>query len=250
MSYTIAVAGKGGMGKTTVAALIIEALKRQGKKPILAVDADPNSTLGDWLGIKCNCTIADIIEETKGLRNLPEGVSKPAHLEYQIQKALVEAAGVDLLVMGRPEGPNCYCMANNILKGYVSELAKNYPYIVIDNEAGMEHLNRKTTQNIDTLLLVSDPTRIGLRTTKRIKELIDKLDFLTIKNKYLVLNRVKTGIKEVETAINDTGLSLLVELPFDAEIQKLELTGNPISIFSPNSPLFQSIQNLIGKIIR
>lgn len=230
MSYTIAVAGKGGMGKTTVAALIIESLKRQSKKPILAVDADPNATLGDWLGIKCNCTVADIIEETKGLRNLPEGVSKPAHLEYQIQKTLVETAGIDLLVMGRPEGPDCYCMANNMLRGYVAQLAKSYPYIVIDNEAGMEHLNRKTTHNIDTLLLVSDPTRIGLRTTMRIKELIDKLTFLVIGNKYLVLNKADTKLNKVETAIKDTGLNLLAELPFDEGIKNMELAGKPISL--------------------
>ena len=279
MSYTIAVAGKGGMGKTTIAALIIESLKRQGKKPILAVDADPNATLGDWLGIKCNCTVADIIEETKGLRNLPEGVSKPAHLEYQIQKTLVETAGIDLLVMGRPEGPDCYCMANNMLRGYVTELAKSYPYIVIDNEAGMEHLNRKTTQNIDTLLIVSDPTRIGLRTTKRIKELIDKLSFLVIKNKYLVLNKVqgnqspqhplsplnppllrgvgemgkgKGGLKnqiiELQEAIRDTGLNVLAEIPFNEELGKLELSGKPISSLSPNSPLLVATQSLITKL--
>jgi CO dehydrogenase maturation factor len=252
MNYTIAVAGKGGMGKTTVAALIIESLKRKGKKPILAVDADPNATLADWLGIKYNYTVSDIIEETKGLRDMPDGVSKPAHLEYQIQRVLVETAGVDLMVMGRPEGPDCYCMANNMLRGYVTQLAKNYPYIVLDNEAGMEHLNRKTTQNIDTLLLVSDPTRIGLRTTQRIKNLIEKLSFLVIKNKYLVINKLKNekDIADLKPFIDEAGLNLIGTLPFDEQINKLELAGAPISQIPEHSPLFKSAQDIIKKMVK
>jgi CO dehydrogenase maturation factor len=252
MSFSIAIAGKGGMGKTTIAAAIIESMRRKGKKPILAVDADPNSTLGDWLGIKCSCTVADVLEETKGLRNLPEGVSKPQHLEYQIQKVLVESSGVDLLVMGRPEGPDCYCMANNMLRGYVGELAKNYPYVVLDNEAGMEHLNRKTTQNIDALLLVSDPTRIGLRTTKNIKELIDKLTFLRIKRKYLVINKFmesKEFMGFVESNIKEVGLELIGSVPVEKELQKLELEGKPISQLSDTSPFMKAVGEIVDKIL-
>jgi len=250
MNFAIAVAGKGGTGKTTLAALIIESLRRAGKTPILAVDADPNATLGDWLGIPCACTIADIIEETKGLRNLPEGVSKPAHLEFQIHRTLMETAGVDMLVMGRPEGPDCYCMANNMLRGYISELAKNYKYVVIDNEAGMEHLNRKTTQDIDALLVVSDPTRLGLRTTKRIKELIDKLSFLTIRNKYLVLNRVTDEVTALEADIKETGLDFIGTLPFESAVQKLESSGQPISTLPPDSALFKAVGKILNKILK
>jgi CO dehydrogenase maturation factor len=225
----IAVAGKGGTGKTTIAALIIESLLFQDKKPILAVDADPNSTLGDYLGIRCQCTISDIIEETKGLRDLPDGVSKPTHLEYQLQRAITESKGVDLLVMGRPEGPDCYCMANNILRGYLNKISSNYPYIVIDNEAGMEHLSRKTTQNIDVLILVSDPTKVGLKTAKRIKELIDEMTFLNIRNKYLLVNGVKEPLsfkdKEAEQI---TGLKLIGSFPYSEEIAKLSINGEPI----------------------
>jgi CO dehydrogenase maturation factor len=214
----IAVAGKGGTGKSTVAALLVRALLAQNKKPVLAVDADPNSTLGDYLGIKCSCTVADLIEQTKGLRNLPDGVSKPAHLEYQLQSAITESAGVDLLVMGRPEGPDCYCMANNILRGYVQKIVGNYPYVVIDNEAGMEHLSRKTTQNIDALLLVSDPTEVGLKTAGRIRELIDKMPFLNIRSRYLLINRVNNSINTAQ-AEEVTGLKIIGTIPYSEEIE-------------------------------
>ncbi|MEK7450159.1 MAG: AAA family ATPase [Planctomycetota bacterium] len=249
MSYTIAVAGKGGTGKTTLAALIVETLKRKLLGPILAVDADPNSTLGLHLGINCNRTVADIIEETKGLRNLPDGMDKPLYLEYQLQRVLVENKGVDLLVMGRPEGPDCYCMANNMLRGYMERIIKNYKYVVLDNEAGMEHLNRKTTQNIDTLFLVSDPTQIGLKTVKNIKELIDKLTFLVIKNKYLVLNRVKNSIQNLEPAIKNVGVPLIGTLPFEEELTNLELAERPVSDLSDDSRLLKTISEIITKII-
>ena len=216
----IAVAGKGGTGKSTVAALLVRSLLTQNKKPVLAVDADPNSTLGDYLGITCSCTVSDLIEQTKGLRNLPEGVSKPAHLEYQLQGAISESPGLDLLVMGRPEGPDCYCMANNILRGYVQKIVGNYPYVVIDNEAGMEHLSRKTTQNIDALLLVSDPTEIGLKTAWRIKELIDKMPFLNIRKRYLLVNRAEDDFDQT-SAERVTGLKLIGTLPYSKEMSNL-----------------------------
>jgi CO dehydrogenase maturation factor len=215
----IAVAGKGGTGKSTVAALLIRALLAQDKKPVLAVDADPNSTLGDYLGITCACTVADLIEQTKGLRNLPDGVSKPAHLEYQLQSAITESAGLDLLVMGRPEGPDCYCMANNILRGYVQKIVGNYPYVVIDNEAGMEHLSRKTTQNIDVLILVSDPTAVGLKTAGRIRELIDKMPFLNIRKRYLLVNRVTDSAFNRAKAEEITGLKIIGILPYSEGIE-------------------------------
>ncbi|MFH1226497.1 MAG: AAA family ATPase [Planctomycetota bacterium] len=243
--FTIAVAGKGGVGKTTIVALIIETLKRQGKTPILAVDADPNSTLGDWLGIPYQTTVADIIDETKGLRNLPEGISKPTHLEYQLQKAITESKGIDLLVMGRPEGPECYCMANNILRGYMDKISRGYKYVVLDNEAGMEHLNRKTTQNIDTLLLVSDPSQIGLKTAMRIKQLIDKLTFLSIKKKFLVINRAK-GAK---ASMPEISLKIGGVIPEEPMLAKMDLTGKPISSLPDNNKLVAAVGELIETII-
>jgi len=241
----IAVAGKGGTGKSTVAALLIRALLAQNKKPVLAVDADPNSTLGDYLGITCSCTVADLIEQTKGLRNLPDGVSKPAHLEYQLQSAITETAGVDLLVMGRPEGPDCYCMANNILRGYVQKIVTNYPYVVIDNEAGMEHLSRKTTQNIDALLLVSDPTEVGLKTAKRIKELIERMPFLNIRKRYLLVNRANADFNRIG-AQQTTGLNLIGTLPYNEEVAKQQ---EKILTIPETMPLIQAVGEIVRKLL-
>lgn len=241
----IAVAGKGGTGKTTVAALIIEVLLSQNKKPILAVDADPNSTLGDYLGIKCHCTISDIIDETKGLRNLPDGVSKPAHLEYQLQRAITETKGVDLLVMGRPEGPECYCMANNILRGYLQKISSNYPYVVIDNEAGMEHLSRKTTQNIDALILVSDPTKVGLQTAKRIRELIDKITSLNIRNKYLLVNKVTTSLEDNDIE-KITGLKVIGYLPYSKELS----SEGQVEQVNPSTLLIKPMTEIIERLFK
>jgi CO dehydrogenase maturation factor len=241
----IAVAGKGGTGKSTIAALLVRSLLLQDKKPILAVDADPNSTLGDFLDIKYNCTISDIIEETKGLRNLPDGISKPTHLEYQLQQAITESRGVDLLVMGRPEGPDCYCMANNILRGYLQKIVANYSYVVIDNEAGMEHLSRKTSQNIDHLLLISDATIIGLETARRIKELIDKMPFLNIRNKNLIVNKVDSGTI-LANAEQITGLNLIAILAHYDELS--QQNDSPISKLDNNSASIKSIIHLIEKL--
>lgn len=270
MTFSIAVSGKGGTGKTTFAALMIETLRRQGLGPILAVDADPNATLGIHLGIDCNCTVSDILEETKGLRNLPDGVSKPTHLEYQLQRVLVESTNVDLLVMGHPEGPDCYCTANHILRSYMDALTKNYKYIVIDNEAGMEHLNRKTTQNIDSLFIISDATRIGIKTARNIKELIDKLTFLNIKSRYLVLNKANENMVSVNVGaglvyterservparpadlgkeIKEIGIPLIGKLPFEEALIKLELAEKPISSLSNNSPILKAIDEIINQI--
>ena len=251
----IAVAGKGGTGKTTIAALIIETLRHQGKKPILAVDADPNSTLGEYLGIKYARTISDLIDETKGLRDLPDGVSKPAHLEYQLQQAITESPGVDLLVMGRPEGPDCYCMANNILRDYMHKIVRNYPYVVMDNEAGMEHLSRKTTSNIDALVMVTDPTVIGLKTVKRIKELIDGMKFLKIKKKYLLVNKTeKSNTGNLESILQSAEFKVLNDIllgfvPNSKELIKLGQTEEPISQLSGDDILFKVMDKLVNQMM-
>jgi len=247
MAFCIAVAGKGGTGKTTFAALVVEVLRGCGLGPILAVDADPNATLGTQLGIHCHCTVSDILEETKGLRNLPPGVAKTTHLEYQLQRVVVEGRGVDLLVMGQPEGPDCYCTANHILRSYMDELTKNYKYLVIDNQAGMEHLNRRTTQNIDALFIISDPTRLGLRTARRIKDLIDKLGFLSIKDRYLVLNKVTEHTTGLQQEIKEVGVSLIGELPFTKDLPELDMLERPLASLSDKAGLFQACRDILSK---
>lgn len=239
----IAVAGKGGTGKSSAAALLAAGLLKRCKKPVLAVDADPNSTLGDYLGLKCAGTVADIIEQTKGLRNLPDGVSKPAHLEYQLQSAITESPGLDLLVMGRPEGPDCYCMANNILREYVRKITANYPYVIIDNQAGMEHLSRKTTQDIDHLLLVSDPSEVGLKTARRIKEMIDKMPFLNIREMHLLVSRL-SGPADRAKSERISGLKLIGILPQDEG-----LASDPAGYISRGSgPAFRAAEELLAAL--
>ena len=174
MSYTIAVAGKGGTGKTTISSLVIRHFVRAGKTPVFAVDADSNFNLNDQLGVEVKSTIGASREEMKRkitANEAPAGMSKDDWIEMQMPADLIEAEGFDLLVMGRPEGPGCYCAANNTLRRHLEILSGNYPVVVIDNEAGMEHLSRRTTAKIDLLLLVSEPSPIGIMTAARIRDL-------------------------------------------------------------------------------
>ena len=186
----IAISGKGGTGKTTLSVLIIRWLRDNRSKSILAVDADPAANLGEMLGVPAKETVGAIREETMAkAANLPGGMTKQQFLEYKIQSSLVETPDFDLLAMGRPEGPGCYCYANNLLRDIMDTLGKNYAYVVIDNEAGMEHISRRTTRNVDHLLMVSGPTVTGIRTAGKISRLADELA-VGIKNKHLILNRV------------------------------------------------------------
>ncbi|MEK9149339.1 MAG: AAA family ATPase, partial [Candidatus Desantisbacteria bacterium] len=172
MSYTIAIAGKGGTGKTTVAALIINWLRTNKKGSVLAVDADPNSNLANYLGLTQKESLADIVESmAKNPNVVPNNMSKDHYIEYRVQLGLNEGNGFDLLSMGQPEGPGCYCYVNNVLRNIMQKLVKNYDFVVIDNEAGLEHLSRRTTRAADCLLLVSDNSFAGLRSAKKILDL-------------------------------------------------------------------------------
>ena len=188
MSFTIAVSGKGGTGKTTLAGMIIRFLLDKGKGPILAVDADSNSNLNEVLGVKLRSTIGDARETMK--KDVPVGMTKDIWFEYKVQEALTEAKGFDLIAMGRPEGPGCYCAANTLARKCLDLLTGNYQYIVIDNEAGMEHFSRLTTRDVDLLFIVSDSSQRGILTASRIRDLIHELD-LRIVREVLVINRVQ-----------------------------------------------------------
>ena len=173
MSFSIAVAGKGGTGKTTVATLIIRYLKNHRFTPVLAVDADPNSNLGESLGLKVGLTVGSMIAQFNEEKiSLPPGMTKEAYLDVRLNETLNESNGLDLLTMGRGQGADCYCYPNLILRKFVGSLVDNYPYVVMDNEAGMEHLSRETTDNIDVLILVSNSTVKGLRAVVKIRELV------------------------------------------------------------------------------
>jgi len=190
----VACSGKGGVGKTTIASLLVRYLMERLKGgPILAVDADPNSNLNELLGESVTSTIGDARELMKDA--VPTGMSKDSWLEMKVHQAVIEAKGFDLLVMGRPEGSGCYCAANSLVKKHIDLLKENYAWVVADNEAGMEHMSRLVTQDVDHLFVVSDPTARGLRTARRILDLIGELG-LTIGKTEVVANRVQEGSEE------------------------------------------------------
>jgi len=246
VSITLAVAGKGGVGKTSIAALMIKALVEDGKKPILAIDADSNSNLHEVLGIRQPRTVGCVREDVRKLGDeIPGGMTKDRFLEYQIQASLEEGKDVDFLSMGRPEGPGCYCLANNILREVISRLTSNYGFVVIDNEAGMEHLSRRTDEEVHHLFVISDPAPRSLRTVGRIAELIDELKG-RIHAKHLVLSRVQGDlppavVKEIERLPYQPEALI----PYDEELAELDLQGQPLLRISENAPSYRAVRKIL-----
>lgn len=248
MAFTIAVAGKGGSGKTTLATLTILQLIRQNKGPILAVDADPNSNLNVGLGMKFEETIADLREEVL-TKEIPSGMSKTEFFDYRLHECLVEDDKVDLLVMGRPEGPGCYCAVNNLLRQYLSRISKQYKYVVMDNEAGMEHLSRRTTDGVDVLLVTSDPTLVSIRSAARIQEIALQIK-LKIKDIYLIINRVAKA-KDISSLISGSipdRLSLLENIPEDPLVLDASKKEEDLLSLPAESPSFQAVGRLMKKL--
>jgi len=226
MSYLLAVAGKGGVGKSTVSSLLVLALSKNGK--VLAVDADPNSNLGQKLSIEVPGTVGDVREGllSKG-GEPPRDMSKQEYLKLKLRQILAEGERADLLTMGRPEGPGCYCYVNNLLRVFVDQLMDGYQYVIIDNEAGMEHLSRRTARSLDLLLLVSDPTQMGVVTAKRLSDLADELE-LKVKRKLLLVNGVRPGQETVVMALAQaTGLPYMI-VHDDEAVRTAALTGAPL----------------------
>ncbi len=236
MGYTIALAGKGGTGKTTVAGLLIRYMIERGKKPVLAVDADANANLNEVLGVEARHTIGEAREEMKK-GGLP-GMTKDVFMEMRIQESLVEAEGFDLIIMGRPEGQGCYCAANTLLSQFIERLSENYPYLVVDNEAGMEHISRLTTREIDVLLVVSDSSRRGIEAAIRIGALTKELG-LKIEKNLVIINQVEneafSDIKGWEILLIEQGLTLLGVIPKDDLIYEFDKEGKPTSTLPEQS---------------
>ncbi len=246
MGYVIAIAGKGGTGKTTIAASLIRVMKERRLGSLLAIDADPNSNLAELLGVKVGQTIGSILDEVATHpESVPQDMSKDRFLEYKVMTALEEEDGFDILTMGRPEGPGCYCYVNNVLRGIIAKLIKDYEYVVIDNEAGLEHFSRKTTRSADTLLIVSDPSVTGLKTARRMLELVKELK-IPVKKSYLLLNRL-TGPFENDK-IENTGLTFLGSIPYDNKIQEMSIRANNILLLDTEAQSLASLRNLGDKI--
>lgn len=246
---TLAIAGKGGMGKSTLAALAVRWLKENKGQSILAVDADSNVNLNDLLGVPLKETVGAIREEMRSrITGLPGGMTKQQFLEYKIQTTLVEGPGFDLIAMGRPEGPGCYCYANNLLQEILRTLSSNYDYVVIDNEAGMEHLSRRTSQAIDYLLIVSDATARGIGTAGKISRLLSELE-TRVGRKYLVLNRVSGPLSvPVEAAIREETFTLLETIPEDGQLLEMDRQGIPVYSISAGSPAYRSVGRMMDRL--
>jgi len=246
MSYTIAIAGKGGTGKTTIAALIVRLIKEKKLGSILAVDADPNNNLAEALGMQIQETIGSIIDDvSRHLDKIPSGMSKDRFIEYRIQSAIVEGEGFDILAMGRPEGPGCYCYMNNLLRDLVSKLIKDYDYIVIDNEAGFEHLSRRTMRACEAMVVVSDATPVGLRAAKRISDLIKELDIKSKKN-LLIINYADKDIEKEK--IQKLGLDYIGNIPEDPQINKISLNGSSLLALDNEAISISALRKLAEKI--
>lgn len=242
---SIALAGKGGSGKTTVAGLIISYLLKEGKKPVLAVDADPNSNLDEVLGVKSDKTVVSVVDEIMEKKEeIPAGITKERLLEFHLQDALIESRGFDLLVMGRSEGPGCYCSANNLLRGFIEKLSQNYPYTVMDNEAGMEHLSRRTTRDIDILIIVANPTPVSFKAARRVYETTQKLK-LNIKKSYLLVNEIGARFPQKEESFD---VEILGNLPYDEEILKASVNGSSIFTLPETSIAKKTIAEVMGRL--
>jgi CO dehydrogenase maturation factor len=250
-------AGKGGTGKTTIAALIIRYLTEQRDGSILAIDADPASNLNLVLGMDVDQTVGDIREEMIDLvqssgalaGSMPGGMSKQDYLDYQIQMSLVEGDQVDLLAMGRPEGPGCYCAANQMLRVIVDRLEKQYGYVVIDNEAGMEHLSRRTTRDVDVLLLVTDPTQRGLIAARHMRDMVPELE-IGVRHVYLVVNRLRGELPApLAQAVEEAKLTLLGTVPDDPAMAEFEFTGRPLVELPAETAVYRAVKELAGRMM-
>ena len=250
MSFNIAVAGKGGSGKTSVASLVIRYLKKNGKGPILAIDADANANLGESLGLKVGQTVGLILDDfQKNKINIPPGMTKEAYLDYKLNEVIVESKGLDLLTMGKGEGPECYCYPNVILRNFADSLAGNYAYTVMDNEAGMEHLSRRTTQNVDALLLVSNHSVKGVRTIGRIRELVSNLK-LVAKKQLAIINMVPSTLDPlVKEELDRLGIELTAVIPEDEEVYRYDLEMKPLLELPDTSKAVKAVDGLMDEIL-
>ena len=254
MAHVIAVAGKGGVGKTTLCGLLIQYLGEKGKGPILAVDADANSNLNEVLGVEVEATLGDVREEIAQAElakenPIPAGVSKADYAEFKFNSALVEDDDFDLLVMGRTQGKGCYCYVNGLLQAQLAKYQKNYPYIVVDNEAGMEHISRGVLPSMQTAILVSDCSRRGVQAVGRIAKLIEECG-MKPKTIGLIVNRAPNGELNEGTKeeIEKQGLTLLGVVPQDESVYEYDCDGKPTVELPESNPVKKALRDIMDKL--
>ena len=252
MPHTIAVAGKGGVGKTTTCGMLIEYLTQTGKGPVLVVDADANSNLNEVLGVEADTTLGTIREEMahaelKG--TIPAGMTKADYAEFKFNSALIEEDDFDMLIMGRTQGKGCYCYVNGVLKTLVDKYAKNYGYIVMDNEAGLEHVARGTLPKVDTMLLISDCSRRGIQAAARVAEMIGELN-LKPGRLGLIVNRAPEGVLDagIQAEIEKHGLELLGVLPQDEGVYRCDCEGKPSAKLPEDSPMKKALGEIVQSL--
>ncbi len=246
----IAFAGKGGVGKTTVAALVIKYLVEHGRKPVLAVDADPNSNLGETLGLTVDTTIGEIRETyMRDPQGVPSGMDKVNYLELLVEQALIETRDFDLLVMGRQEGQGCYCMVNNILNSFTDRLISSYQYMVVDNEAGMEHLSRRTSGRVDMLFLVTDYSLRGLRAVKRIHSMLDSLH-LQVEDLGLIVTRCPAMLSKVFLdEVAEIGVRIVGQIPDDSMLLDFDMERKSLLDLPADSPAVSAVEETVENYV-
>ena len=250
MARSIAVAGKGGVGKTLISGMLVRHLSHNESAPVLAVDADSNSNLHEVLGVERGESVGSIREEMKRLAgDMPGGMSKPEFLEYKVATALSEEEGFDLLGMGRPEGPGCYCYANNLLRDVMRRLGNRYGHVIVDNEAGMEHLSRRLIPNMDLLLVISDPSLRGIETAFRLCRIPDEVE-TDVGAKALIVNRVPQGglSAEARQRIERGPLPLLGCIPEDPEVMRCDQELGDFASLYPDSPFAHCVADLAARL--
>lgn len=245
-SKMIAVAGKGGTGKTTFTALLLKELVNTKKASILAVDADPNANLNEALGLEVDSTIAEAVDATKQ-NAVPTGMTKEGFIEWKLSQSLIETKYVDLLVMGVPHGSGCYCYPNDLLRRHLGNLRDNYDYVITDNEAGLEHLSRQVVQDIDFFFIISDASARGIRSAGRAKQIVEGLQTKVL-NTYLVVTKAIDSIDDLDEEIKATGLELIGVIPYDPMIADYDLKSKPLFDLPEESKAVHAVRDIIQKV--
>jgi len=251
MSYLIAISGKGGVGKTTIAGIIVNRLIKNGKKPVLAIDADPNNCFNDVLGVEIEKTVGGVREEAREIagKGMSAGISKQERLEMKIAESLVEEDDFDLIAMGRPEGEGCYCYANSVLKSTIKKISKNYPFVVLDNEAGLENLSRRIVQEVDVLVMVADPSKQGIETVKRLYSLAKEMK-IKFQKLVILINRLRDDKLPVSVngLMDITEKKLIIGLQDNKELAEFAEEGKSVLELADDNPVIKKIDELLNRI--